>query len=183
MEFEASRVVTHPASIVLEILIERMEVIVPFLPNVEPIELVERTALPGDRLRILRRWQGAAGSVPRPLRPFLPPALLAWIDTAVWTPAAGRVDWTHATCAAGVAELYDCSGTNFFEPDAAEPTRRTRIRIGGELIVRAERLPGVPAFLTRRIAPQVEAFIVGLITPNLTSLADGLQRYLDGNRS
>ena len=112
--------------------------------------------------------------------PFLSSALLAWLDTAVWTPTAGRVDWTHATCAATVAELYECSGTNFFEPDATDPGPRTCIRISGRLIVRPERLLGVPAFLGRRLSPQIEAFIMGLVTPNLTSLTDGLQRYLDG---
>ena len=182
MDFQASSIVSRPAAVVLDLLIERLEEIVPFLPNVERIELLERTSLGDGRLRIVRRWQGKAGSVARVVQPFLSPALLAWIDTAVWTPAAGRVDWSHASCAASVAGLYDCSGTNFVEPDPDAPAGRTRLRIGGRLIVRPERLPGVPGFLGRRIAPQVEAFVVGLLTPNLTSLADGLQRYFDRPR-
>ena len=183
MDFEETSLVPHPASTVLDLLIERMEAIVPFLPNIQRIDLVERTPLPDGRLRIVRRWQGSADAVPRVLQPFLSPSLLAWIDTAVWTPAAWRVDWAQASCAVGVASLYDCGGTNYFEPDSGAPADRTRIRITGHLVVRPENLPGVPTFLGRRIAPQVESFVVGLLTPNLTSLADGLRRYLDRARA
>jgi hypothetical protein len=37
----------------------------------------------------------------------------------------------------------------------------------------------VPRFLGSTLAPQIERFVVNLITPNLTEVADGLQRYLD----
>lgn len=180
VDFEASGVVTHPAALVVETMIERMERIVPFLANVESIDLVERTALADGRLRIVRRWQGALSTVPRAVRPFLGRDLLAWHDIAVWTPEAGRADWTHATCAPGVARLYECTGTSRFEPDPTDPSGRTRMRVGGRLLVHPERLPGVPSFLGRGLAPQVESFVVALITPNLTGLADGLQRYFDG---
>lgn len=38
MKFELTARVSHPASVVLETMIERMEDIVPFLPNIESIE-------------------------------------------------------------------------------------------------------------------------------------------------
>jgi hypothetical protein len=182
VDFDVASTVTHPATLVVETMIERMEVIAPFLRNVDRIELVERTPLADGRLRIVRRWQGSTGALPRALRPFLDDALLAWIDTAVWTPAAGLAEWTNASCAGGVARLYECTGTSRFEPDPADPARRTQMRVAGRLVFHPDRLPGVPTFLGRQIAPQVEAFVVGVLTPNLTGLADGLQRYYDERR-
>jgi hypothetical protein len=179
MRFAENGIVTHPAAVILETMIERMEVIAPFLRNVERIDTIDRTPLAGGRVRIVRRWQGSAASVPARLRRFVTPAMLAWLDTAVWHPDDHRVEWSHASCVPGVAQLYDCAGTNWFRPDPGAATTRTAIRITGELTVHPERVPGVPAFLGRTLAPQVESFVVGLVTPNLVGLADGLQRYFD----
>jgi hypothetical protein len=182
MHFEAVDTVSHPAALILETMIERMEAIVPFLPNVESIETLDVKRLKDERIRIRRRWQGKADSMSAALRPFLPRDILAWLDTALWVPAEYRVEWMQSTCVAGVAQLYDCSGVNYFEPDPDDPQRRTCIRITGDLQIHPERLPGVPRFLAQRLAPQVEKFIVGLITPNLTDLAKGLQRYFDAQQ-
>jgi hypothetical protein len=183
MRFDLSNRVTHPAPLVLSTMIDRMEEIVPFLANVDSIETCERRELAEGRIRIVRRWQGAASAAPVALRPFLSHDLLAWIDTAVWTPAEYKVAWTHSTAMTAVAAFYECSGVNFFEPYPAAPATSTRVRITGELKVRAENFPGIPAFLGSRLAPQVERFLIGLLTPNLESLAHGLQGYLDRRQS
>ncbi|MEZ4269537.1 MAG: hypothetical protein R3F39_24520 [Myxococcota bacterium] len=59
----------------------------------------------------------------------------------------------------------------------------TLVRISGDLEIFADKLPGVPSFIGKRIAPQVEKFVVNMITPNLVELAPGLQGYLDGRKS
>jgi hypothetical protein len=176
MNFEKSSVVSHPAPLVLETMIERMHEVVPFMPSVNAIELTSREELPNGQLRIVRRWLGSMDNAPSALRPFLSEEVMGWTDTALWTPADYRVDWTLST---SMGRLYDCSGTNFFEPEPADPEGSTRMRVTGTLQVYPERLPGLPKFLGKRLAPQVEKFIVGLITPNLTDVAIGLQGYLD----
>ena len=113
MKFSKTSKVSHPAQKILELMIDRMEEIVPFLPNVEAIELREREELPGGRIRIVRHWQGAASNVPAALRPFVSQEMLGWIDTALWDPAAYKVDWVLST---GLSAFYECSGTNYFEP-------------------------------------------------------------------
>ncbi len=178
MQFEETSRVTHPASLILETMIERMEAIVPFLDNIESIETRSRQTLADGRLKIVRRWQGTADAVPMALRPFISRDLMGWIDTALWTPAQFKVEWSHAMCSENVAKLYECSGINYFEPDPDDPEHATCIRVTGELAVFPERL-GIPSFVGRRLAPQVEGFVVGLITPNLTGLAKGLQGYFD----
>ncbi|MBI3784708.1 MAG: hypothetical protein HY270_15050 [Deltaproteobacteria bacterium] len=179
MRFSNSASLSHPASLVLETMIDEMEAIVPFLPNVESITTEKSEKLADGRLRIVRRWMGSLHAAPAVVRPFLSPEWLGWIDTAVWSPAEFKVDWTHTPTVSHLAALYDCSGTNYFEPDPANPKASTCIRIGGDLVVHPNALPGVPRFLADRMAPQVEKFVINLVTPNLTDLVEGLQRYLD----
>jgi hypothetical protein len=179
VRFSQTSRVSHPAALVLDTMIARMEAIVPFLDNIESIETQSRRTLKDGRLKIVRRWQGMADTMPMALRPFLTRDLLGWIDTAVWAPDKYTVEWAQSPCSKGVAALYDCSGINTFEPDPDDPEHTTRIGVSGDLVVHADRVPGMPSFLASRLAPQVEQFVISLVTPNLNGLAVGLQRYFD----
>jgi len=176
MKFEKESTVTHPPSVVLDLMINRMDEIAPFLPNVDEITLISRDQTPEGRPHIVRKWQGNDRQAPKAVRPFIKKETLAWIDDAVWHPQDHKVHWTLST---NLGRLYDCSGINYFEPHPDNPEGATRIRITGDLVVYPDKVPGVPKFLAKRLAPQVEKFIVNLITPNLTDVADGLQGYLD----
>ena len=131
MRFEETSRVTHPAALILETMIERMEAIVPFLDNIESIETQSRQTLEDARLKIVRRWQGTADAAPMALRPFISRDLMGWIDTALWTPAQFKVEWAHSMCSESVAKLYECSGINSFEPDPDDPEHATCIRVSG----------------------------------------------------
>lgn len=176
MEFNLSSKVSHPADRILDLMLHRMEEIVPFLPNVESITLRERTELADGRIRIIRHWQGAASNVPAALRPFISPEMLGWTDTALWSPSAYKVDWEMSTT---LSAFYECSGTNYFEPYPKLEESATRVRVTGKLMIYPDKLPGIPSFLGSRLAPQVEKFVVALLTPNLQDLAKGLQAYFD----
>jgi len=175
MKFQKEDSIAHPANQVLDVMIQRIEAIVPFLPQVERIDTLESTPTRDGRRHIIRRWQGSGDQLPKTLRPFISNEWLAWTDDALWIPAEYKVDWSLST---KLGRLYDCSGTNYIEPDPQATDRRTRIRITGNLTVYTERVPGIPALLRQRLAPIIERFIVDLITPNLTSVAKGLDRYL-----
>jgi hypothetical protein len=160
-------------------MIERMEDIVPFLPNIAAIETLEKRKQRNGTWRIVRRWRAKAEQVPSLVRPFLAEELLQWLDHALWVPAEYKVEWRQEPEYRPAAGLYECHGTNFFLPDEQDPEQTSCVRITGSLRVYPEKLPGVPAFLARRVAPQVEKFIVHLIEPNLAELARGLEAYLD----
>lgn len=179
MNFQTEDTIAHPAERVLDIMIQRIEAIVPYLPNIERIDTLETKQLRDGRQRIIRRWEAKKDQLPATLRPFISSEWLAWTDDALWTPTEYKVDWSLST---KLGHLYDCAGTNYLAPDAAAPQKRTRIRITGNLTVYPDRLPGIPALLTRRLAPVAERFIIDLITPNLTSVAKGLDRYLKQER-
>ncbi|MFC1707785.1 hypothetical protein ACFL59_13395 [Planctomycetota bacterium] len=176
MRFEKVNVVTRPPALILETMIERMEQIVPFLPSVESIETLETTRHDDGRVHILRKWQGTAESAPKAVRPFLSKEALAWLDDAWWTADEHKVDWNLST---SLSKLYTCGGTNYFEPSPDDPDGATIMRITGDLEVFPDKMPGIPKFLGRKLAPQVEKFVVKLLTPNLTDLAKGLQGYFD----
>ncbi len=116
VDFQATSAVAHPAPLVLETMLERMDVIAPLLRNVERIETTERAPTDDGRLRIVRRWQGSANAAPRAVRPFLGPDVLAWLDTALWTPA----DYTALSKAGyeNCVTLYAC--VNYICRAAAE---------------------------------------------------------------
>lgn len=180
MHFRKSSRVACPADVVLDIMMNRLHEVVPFMPNVDRIDLLERQDLPDGRVRIIRRWQGSVDILPAALRPFIPTEALSWVDSALWAPAEHKVDWTFT---AGFSRLYQCSGTNYFEPDPRDPRGSTCIRLTGSLEIYPERLPGVPKLLAASLKPRVERFVVGLLTPSLTETAAGLQKYLEARKS
>src|SRR5579862_3613816 len=116
MHFRKEDTISHPADAVLEIMIERLEAVVPFLPGVERIETLEVKPLRNRRQRIIRRWHASRDQLPPALRPFISTEWLSWIDDAVWMPSEYKVDWSLST---KLGRLYDCSGTNYVEPDSA----------------------------------------------------------------
>ena len=179
MRFNVTAAVSHPPEVVLETMIERMEEIVPFLPNVARITTLSSARRRGGSIAIERRWEGSLDGIPAALRRFVSLQWAAWIDSALWTPAQYKVEWRQTAAVQRIADLYACAGTNYFEPDSRDPARVTRVRVTGELTVYPDAFPGVPGLFGRRLAPQLEAFVVRLLTPNLTDLASGLQRYLD----
>ncbi|MDZ7378930.1 MAG: hypothetical protein ONB06_06225 [candidate division KSB1 bacterium] len=182
MEFRRETKVHYPAPLLLETMIERMEDIVPFLPNIAAIETVTKKRHCDGTWEIVRRWTANADRVPRVARPFLSDELLQWLDYARWVPAEYKVEWRQEPVYRAASGLYECRGTNFFRPDPEDPENTSCVCISGVLQVYPEKLPGVPAFLARRIAPQVERFIVHLIEPNLLELAKGLEAYLDESK-
>ncbi len=179
MEFCRETKVHHSATLLLKTMIERMEDIVPFLPNIASIETVKKTKRPDGTWEIVRRWEAKAEHVPSLVRPFLTRELLQWLDYALWVPSQYKVEWRQEPQVRAAKGLYECHGTNFFLPDPEGPETVSCVRVTGSLEVHPEKFPGVPTFLARRVAPQVERFIVRLIEPNLVELAKGLEAYLD----
>jgi len=176
MDFQTEVRVSHPADRVLAVMIDQLEKVVSYLPSIVRIEMRSRTEEPDGRLLIDRTWEASARTAPRAVRPFLSQKALTWLDKAEWVPREYKVNWSFKTSLSG---LFDCGGTNWFEPHPSAPETETRMRITGKIAVHPERVPGVPRFLARRLAPQIERFVIGMILPNLTELGHGLQRYLD----
>ena len=175
MHFESENQLEQPADAVLQTMIEQLGNVVPFLPNVASIETLSREQLADGRLHVRRRWQGTSDNIPKAVRPFISKDALSWIDDATWYPSDYKVEWRHES---SLSNLYTCAGTNYYTPHPDAPETTCQIRITGDLKVFPENMPGIPKFLGRRLAPQVEKFIVSLIKPTVVDVAVGLEAYL-----
>ena len=173
MEFTIEEVIAGPIDAVFSAMRDKLPDLVPFLPEVEKIEVLERRELGPGKVAFLNLWQGKADAAPKAVRPFVTSAMLRWKDHAEWDDGAKKVAWRLEPFNFG--SLFECKGEDLF---TAMPDGRTRMTIKGTLNIYPERIPGVPSFLAKRLRPDVEKFIVNLVTPNLRGVAGGLTRYL-----
>ncbi len=176
MQFEYDELINHPISKVYPLIRDKMADVVPYLPNVESIVVVEREEKGEGKLRLLNRWQGKSGAIPRIVRPFVTSEMRIWEDDALWFDDEHKVEWTFFT--KSFDRLYDCSGVNSFH---VKDENTTRVVIKGKLDVYPERLKAVPKMLARKARPKVEQFLIKMITPNLKELPQAVQTYLDAH--
>jgi hypothetical protein len=171
MIIESSDIVEQSAEEVYRIVRDQMQLIVPYMPNIEKIEQVEREDRQGGP-RIVNHWT-AKSQLPAIASRFVSPEILSWVDRARWNDATYSVEYEIE--GKWRPDLYTCRGLNSFRPDGAG---RTEVRVSVELRIHGDRLPGIPKLLAGRVVPAVEEFVRRLMQPNLTSLAKGLQAYL-----
>lgn len=142
-----------------------------YLPNVESIE-VESREEEGDVVRLVNLWRAAETEVPAVARPFIKPEMLRWIDRATWNEGLWRCQWELEL--GFLPEAISARGFNAF----VEKDGQTEVTINGEIIIRADRIPGVPRILAGKISSNVEGFVVKMIEPNLRLTNEGVRRFL-----
>ena len=178
MDFEYRETITHPAAQVYGVLRDRLEELPPFLPGVELIETLEREPAGEGRHRIVRQWHATPDTAPAAVRPFITRKMTTWKDHALWIDEAAHVEWWFETL--HFDKLYECRGVNYVE-DQGNGT--TVLRLTGGLVVHPDNLPGVPRFLSRKLAPKIERWVMNMVTPNLAQMPKALQAFLDSGRA
>lgn len=144
--------------------------LVPYLENVREIKVVSRTD-EGDVTKLVNRWKGG-GEIPAAVRKIISEDLLEWDDFATWKPSEWRCEW--ATVVPAFKDAVDARGYNTY----TEVNGHTELRVTGELKVDAAKVRGVPRLLAGTISPMVESFLVARISPNFSTVARGLEKYL-----
>jgi hypothetical protein len=173
MKIEGNEVLTHPALLVFETLRDKTQELVSIMPNIEKVEVLNRDEKP-PVVHLYNRWHGAQSDVPSVLRPFMKKELLTWHDRAAWDSERLACDW-QIEAAIG-KDFFSCEGTTNI---VADGDARSTFSLRGELRVDPDHIPGVPRFLARKVKDPLERFIAKAISPNLTSIATAVQRYLD----
>ena len=173
MLFQYQENIAFPASTVYSALRDRASELVPFLPEVDRIETVERVTQSDGRLRLTNVWQGNSKSAPLAARPFLTKEMMRWRDIATWNDDDRSLHWKFETM--HMESLFACEGVNSFE---TIDQGRCTFHVSGTIETYPEKVPGVSTSLGRLLAPKADRWLVNLITPNIARLPNALTSLL-----
>ncbi len=174
MEIKSNDVVEFPIDLVFTTLRDNLPEFASTIPNVKKVEVNSRDEVDDHTVRLVSRWYGK-GEIPKVVRSVVKPEMISWLDTAVWDEKEHTCRWELETYF--FKENVKCAGVNYYR---AKGKGKTEIEITGNLEVTVRGIRGVPRLLERKIQPQIEKFIVKLVTPNLKKINEGLRIYLAG---
>jgi hypothetical protein len=172
MKFQSSQVIPFAVEDVFVLVRDRLQDLVPYMPNVKKIVTESREEAGEQKVHLLNRWYGKA-EIPRAVEKMIDPEKITWLDTATWDSGQKSCSWEIKPMF--FQDNVSCSGVNYYRE---EGDGSTRLEITGELTVQTKGMPGVPRILAGKISGQVEKFVVKLLTPNLDNLAEGVTQYL-----
>ncbi len=173
MKLESKDCVDAPASLVYPLVRDHLPDLVPYLTNIEKVEVLERQEEGPGKVFILNMWK-AQMDIPSALQRILKPEFLSWRDYAHWQDECFHVDYRLE--GTWLRELYTATGCNSFKP--ANDGKGTEITISCEVELHPDKVPGVPTFIVKALLPALETLIRRLLAPNLTALSAGVRGYL-----
>ena len=172
MKLTISEPVPLGAEEVLHLLRDDMPKLVPYLYDIDRIEVTERRE-EGDEVHIVNLWFGDMDKVPGAIRRFAKPELFSWTDYATWSASKRQASWRLEPRVG--ARAFECHGTT----NLVEDGDGARIDMDINLDIHPENIPGIPKFIAKRLRPQIERAIEKQITPNLRNLAVSIRRYAE----
>lgn len=175
MELNASSLIRHPLPEVYKAYRDELPDIAHFIPNVKEVRVLSREDRPGG-VKLHNLWVGR-GEIPKVAQGIIKPDMLNWDDYAEWDDGTTSCQWEIKIRV--FTEKFSCRGQNRI---SAEGPGQSRVTLSGKLEIDLRDIPGVPRIFASRIAPQVEAFIIALIKPNLEQVNVALGKYLDSRR-
>lgn len=171
MHLESTEIINRPLEDVYTLVRDDLEKLVPYLPNVERIEVKKHAPNNSNHTEVINHWYGKA-DIPGMLKKFLVPEIFSWKDVANWDNENYNVNYQLQSFLAN--DLFDARGKNYFS-DLGDG--RTEIKITCDVTIYPEKVPGVPRLLAKKVTPMIENLIEKLLAPNLTSLGEGLKKY------
>jgi hypothetical protein len=174
MRIHSESVLHHPQALVYEAYRDRLPEIAAYMPDIKEIRVESREPFAGG-VKLHNVWV-AEREVPVFARAFIKPEMLCWDDYADWHDAEQQVRFSLKLRV--FTESFRCTGTNTIR---RVDDRKTSVTLEGDLDLDLKNIPGVPKLLAGGLKPQVEKFIVSLVTPNLERVNESLQRFLDAH--
>jgi hypothetical protein len=172
MKFTVNDEIAFPLDLVFPTYRDKLHEMLDYMDNVDKIEVKSREES-GDVVKLLNHWHGSASDIPAPLRPVIKPDSLSWLDKATWDTARHRVDWEITLPA--LPEAVTAKGFTMYKEDGDV----TLVQISGEFLIHPDKVPGVPTFVAKRLAPTLEKFVIGLLQPNLKKSNQAVEEYLE----
>jgi hypothetical protein len=170
MKINSESRIHHPQPAVYAAYRDRLPEVAAYIPDIKEI-LVQSRQPTAAGVSLHNLWI-ADREIPRMVQGFVKPDMLRWNDYAEWNDAGAYCDWKLQIPA--FPNNVTCSGRNAFYADGSG----TRVVLTGDLEINPN-FPGIPRLVASRLAPQIEKFIVMLITPNLERVNQSLGAFLD----
>jgi len=171
MILESKEIINRPLSEVYSLVRDDLSKLVPYMPNVERIEVKKHQPKDGNLVEVINHWYGKA-EVPSMMKKFISPELFSWKDHAIWNNEKHYVEYQLESFLAN--DLFDAKGKNTF---TAVGSDKTELKISCQITLYPEKVPGVPRLLAKTVLPGIEAILEKVLGPNLTSLGKGLNEY------
>jgi len=166
--------IERPLKDVYELVRDNLPKIVPYLPNVEKIQVKSKKNK--DNLTLVTNHWFAKADMPALIKGILKPEFFAWKDKAIWNNDEFTVEYTLESFF--LNDLFKAKGINTFK---AKGENKTEFSINCEIELYPEKVPGVPKFLAKKITPVISALLEKIIGPNLSSLGKGIKKYYEEN--
>ncbi|MBF0298214.1 MAG: SRPBCC family protein [Oligoflexia bacterium] len=177
MFLESKEIIDRPLEEVYQLVRDNLPSIVPYLPNIEKVEVLKfEHSGDGNLTNILNQWH-AKIEVPDVAMKFINKNLFSWKDSAIWKNDKHLVEYKLESC--WTKDLFDAKGTNHF---TAISDNKTELKISCEVILHPDKVPGVPTFLVKKVLPIIETTVEKVLGPNLMSLGRGIQAYYKNNK-
>lgn len=155
-----------------ELVKNNLEAIAHYLPSVERVELVEKKQDDKGHEMLTNHWFAKA-SLPFFLKSFISKDLLSWKDTACWIDGELRVVYELESFYGN--DLFEAKGENRF---LEEGPGKTKLELQCEVKINAEKIPGVPGSVAKKVVPAIEKIVEKMLQPNLSSLGKALNSYI-----
>ncbi len=165
-------VVAHDRALTYETFRDHLADLVPFLPTVQSITVEKREEPDDSTVNVVNLWKAEGEEIPKLAQSFIKPEMLQWHDHATWNNETFSCDWDMEV--GFLKEAISCKGTTRY----IDRNGKTEVVIEGDLKVDATKIPGVPRLVAGKVGDIVEKFVVKMITPNLTEVNRGVERYL-----
>ena len=171
-KIEITDTVAYDRKTVYETFRDQLREMIPYLPDIQEIEVENRNRTDDSTLKVINVWKADAQEIPKVAQAFIKPEMLQWTDYATWHDDSWTCDWEMEV--GFLKEAVKCAGTTRY----VDRGDKTEITITGDLKVDASKIPGIPRLISGKVGDAVEKFVVKLITPNLTQVNRGIEKYL-----
>ncbi|OGR04031.1 MAG: hypothetical protein A2284_18370 [Deltaproteobacteria bacterium RIFOXYA12_FULL_61_11] len=172
MELTANDLVDFPATMAFLAYRDEMADFVPYLENVERIEVRSRKE-PGPGLIELHNVWFLKASIPVILKPVISEDKLCWDDYALWNEPGLFCTWKLET--AFLRENIKVTGRTSFE---AKNEQSCTMSVAVKVDINLDNIRAIPSFLKGKAITAAERFLTALLMPNLKGVNKSLNAYL-----
>jgi hypothetical protein len=173
MIIESKEVIHRPVEQVYKFVRDDLSMLVPYLSNVDKIEVKQRKRQQNKTLEVINIWYAKA-EIPGVVKKFVRPEFFSWTDKALWCDETFKVTYQLDSYFAN--DLFEAKGLNSF---VSKGPNETEFNLSCEIEIFPEKVPGLPKFLAKKISPIIYSLIESILSKNLKQLGRGINRYFE----